>query len=77
MRFFIFLGGVIIYLCITQIHNKLMMNDRVCFNANAYIHICMKICHIHPCSPLNKTFINSVKMGVVKRLLSMRKSLLC
>lgn len=53
------------------------MNDRVCFNANAYIHICMKICHIHPCSPLNKTFINSVKMGVVKRLLSMRKSLLC
>lgn len=61
----------------TEMHNKLMVNYRMRFNINVFIHICVKICHIHPCSPLNKTFINSVKMGVVKRLLSMRKSLLC
>lgn len=49
-----------------------MVNYRMRFNINVFIHICVKIYHIHPCLPLNKTFINSVKMGVVKRLLSMR-----
>ena len=80
MRFFIFFwGGVIIYLFITQIHNKLMMNDRVCFNANAYIHICMKICHIHPCSNTHSfrsswIFINPESGDLAAAMAMLRKS---